>query len=154
MNLAVLSELVAYWRDGYDWRAQEAALNGLPQFQASVGDTTMHFVRAEGHGPAPFPLLLAHGWPCGFNRFAKLIPLLSDPGAHGADPTDAFTIVAPSLPGYGFSTRAPHGAGENRFGTICHRLMGSVSPRASDGFGGCLMADIALPALAPGGVSG
>ena len=126
MNPAVLSDLVAYWRDGYDWRAQEAALNGLPQFQAPVGNTTMHFVRAEGRGPAPFPLLLAHGWPDGFNRFAKLIPLLTDPAACGGDAADAFTVVAPSLPGYGFSNRAPHGAGENRFGTICHRLMTDV----------------------------
>lgn len=126
MNLTVLSELVAYWRDGYDWRAQEAALNRLPQFQAPVGDVTMHFVRAEGRGPAPFPLLLAHGWPDGFNRFAKLIPLLVDPGAHGGDPVDAFTVVAPSLPGYGFSTRARHASGENRFGTLCHKLMTDV----------------------------
>lgn len=126
MNLAVLSDLVARWRDGYDWRAQEAALNVLPQFQAPVGSTTMHFVQAEGRGPAPFPLLLAHGWPDGFNRFAKLIPLLTDPGAHGGNPADAFTVVAPSLPGYGFSTRAPYGAGEGRFGAVCHRLMTDV----------------------------
>ena len=72
---------MAYWSDGYDWRAQEAALSGLPQFQAPVGDITMHFVLAEGQGPAPFPLLLAHGWPDRFNRFAKRIPLLANPGA-------------------------------------------------------------------------
>ena len=75
MNLALLSEMVAHWRNGYDWRAQEAALNGLSQFQASVGNTTMHFVRAEGHGPAPFPLLLVHGWPAASGDIA----LLPDP---------------------------------------------------------------------------
>lgn len=126
MNLAVLSELVAYWRDGYDWRAQEAVLNALPQFHAPVGKSMIHFVRAEGCGAAPFPLLLAHGWPDGFNRFAKLIPLLTDPGAHGGDPADAFTVVAPSLPGYGFSSRAPHGTDEAHFGAVCHRLMTEV----------------------------
>jgi hypothetical protein len=63
MDLSVLAELVAYWRNGYDWRAQEAALNAMPQFQAQVGNATMHFVRVEGQGPAPFPLLLAHGCP-------------------------------------------------------------------------------------------
>lgn len=126
MRADVLAELVEYWRTTYDWRAQEAALNALPQFRAACGPASLHFVHVEGRGPAPMPLLLAHGWPDGFNRFSRIIPLLTDPGAHGGDPADAFTVVAPSLPGYGFSPRAAHGTGAAQFGAICHTLMTEV----------------------------
>jgi len=102
-DLAYMKELVAYWRDRYDWRAQEARLNALPQFTVPMGRVDLHFVQLRGVGPKPMPLLLSHGWPGSIWEFHKLIPMLTDPGAHGADPADAFTVVAPSLPGYGFS---------------------------------------------------
>ena len=104
-SLAYMKELVAYWRDGYDWRAQEARLNELPQFTVPMGDLDLHFIRATGVGPNPLPLLVSHGWPGSVWEFHTLIPLLTDPGRHGGDPADAFTVVAPSLPGYGYSFR-------------------------------------------------
>jgi pimeloyl-ACP methyl ester carboxylesterase len=104
-DLGYLQELVAYWRDGFDWRAQEKAINEFPQFMATVDDIDVHFLHAEGRGPAPLPLLLCHGWPGSFWEFSRIIPMLTDPARFGGDPSDAFTVVAPSLPGYGFSFR-------------------------------------------------
>jgi pimeloyl-ACP methyl ester carboxylesterase len=103
-DLAYLRELVAYWADGFDWPAQEAALNRLPRFRAPVGDLGIHFVHARAAGPA-LPLVLGHGWPDSFWRYTKVIPLLTDPGAHGADPADAFHVVVPDMPGFGYSDR-------------------------------------------------
>ena len=111
-DLTYMRDLVAYWRDGYDWRAEEAGLNALPQFTVPVAGIDLHFVHAEGTGPDPLPLLLAHGWPGSFYEFHRIIPMLTDPARFGGDPADAFTVVAPSLPGYGFSFRP----GQARFG--------------------------------------
>ena len=126
-DLGYLQELVAYWRDGYDWRAQEKAINDFPQFTAPVGDVDVHFLHVEGNGPAPLPLLLCHGWPGSFWEFHRIIPMLTDPARFGGDPADAFTVVAPSLPGYGFSFRP----GQRRcnieaMGAILGELMVSV----------------------------
>jgi microsomal epoxide hydrolase len=104
-ELGYVKELVAYWRERYDWRAQERELNRWPQFTVPIGDLDLHFIHAPGVGPRPMPLLLSHGWPGSVWEFHKIIPRLTDPGAHGGDPADAFTVVAPSLPGYGFSFR-------------------------------------------------
>lgn len=104
-DLGYLRELVTYWRDSFDWRAQEKAINEFPQFLATVDDIDVHFVHVEGRGPAPLPLLLCHGWPGSFWEFSEIIPMLTDPARFGGDPSDAFTVVAPSLPGYGFSFR-------------------------------------------------
>jgi len=103
-DLEYLRELVAYWADGFDWPAQEAALNRLPRFRAPVGDLGIHFVHARAAGPA-LPLVLGHGWPDSFWRYTKVIPLLTDPGSHGADPADAFHVVVPDMPGFGYSDR-------------------------------------------------
>jgi pimeloyl-ACP methyl ester carboxylesterase len=100
-----LAELVEYWRTEFDWPAAERRLNALPQFTADVDGQTLHFVQAKGTGPRPFPLLFTHGWPGSFWEVHKIIGPLTDPAAHGGDPADAFDLVAPSLPGYGFS---PH----------------------------------------------
>ncbi len=97
--------LVDYWATGYDWRKTEAALNAHPQFVASIDGIDVHFMKVEGRGPNPRPLLLSHGWPGSVLEFMKLIPLLTDPAAHGGDAIDAFTVVAPSLPGYTLSYR-------------------------------------------------
>jgi len=126
-DLGYLQELVAYWRDGFDWRAQEQAINAFPQFMATVDDIDVHFLHVEGQGPAPMPLLLCHGWPGSFWEFSRIIPMLTDPARFGGDPSDAFTVVAPSLPGYGFSFRP----GQRRcnveaMGAICGELMTSV----------------------------
>jgi len=105
-NLAYVKELVAYWRDHYDWRRHEAALNAFPQFRARVGDLGIHFIHVKGKGPKPFPLVVTHGWPGSVAEFTKIIGPLTDPAAHGGDAADAFDVVCPSMPGYGFSDHA------------------------------------------------
>jgi pimeloyl-ACP methyl ester carboxylesterase len=107
-----LRELVAYWRTGFDWRAQEARLNAFPQFKAPLHDIDVHFLHVPGKGPNPCPLLLMHGWPGSVYEFLDLIQRLTDPAGFGGDPADAFTVVAPSLPGYGLSFHP----GQKRFG--------------------------------------
>ena len=102
-NLAYLKELCAYWGHSFDWRAQEASLNAMPQFRTEVDGYGLHFVQAEGKGPAPLPLLFSHGWPGSIFEVHKILGPLTDPEAHGGEAADAFTLVAPSLPGYGFS---------------------------------------------------
>jgi len=104
-DLGYMKALVAYWRDRYDWRVHEARLNRLRQFTVPLADIDLHFIHEPGVGPAPRPLLLCHGWPGSIVEFERLIPLLTDPRRHGGDPADAFTVVAPSLPGYTFSFR-------------------------------------------------
>ena len=111
-NVDYLRELVAYWRSGFDWRTQEARLNAFPQFKAPLHDIDVHFLHVPGKGPNPCPLLLMHGWPGSVYEFLDLIPRLTDPAGFGGDPADAFTVVAPSLPGYGMSFRP----GQKRFG--------------------------------------
>lgn len=100
---AFLQELVAYWRDQFDWRAQEAALNAFPQFTTSLQGINLHFLHVPGTGANPMPIILSHGWPGSVLEFHKLIPLLTDPARFGGDAADAFTVVAPSLPGYTLS---------------------------------------------------
>src|SRR2546426_7154467 len=102
-NLAYLRELVAYWRERFDWRAAEARLNALPQFRARVGGLGIHFIHVRGTGPAPLPLVVTHGWPGSVAEFVDVVGPLTDPARHGGDPADAFDVVAPSMPGYGFS---------------------------------------------------
>jgi pimeloyl-ACP methyl ester carboxylesterase len=104
-NLAYMRELVDYWRDGFDWRAQEKAINRLGHFRAEVDGFGIHFIHEHGKGPDPMPLVLTHGWPDSFFRFHKLVPMLTDPARYGGDPADSFDVVVPSLPGYGFSDR-------------------------------------------------
>lgn len=106
-DLDYLRELVAYWADGFDWPAQEAALARLPRFRAGVGGLGIHFVHARAVAPAgpALPLVLCHGWPDSFWRYSKVVSLLTDPGAHGADPADAFDVVVPDMPGFGYSDR-------------------------------------------------
>jgi microsomal epoxide hydrolase len=102
-NRAYVRALVDRWRNGFDWRAQEAKLNAFEQFRAPVDGIEMHFIHQPGVGPDPLPLVLAHGWPGSVWEFHELIPRLTDPGRFGGDPADAFTVVAPSLPGYTLS---------------------------------------------------
>ena len=102
-DVAYMEELVAYWRTHFSWRAQEARLNAFPQFKVPLHGIDVHFLRVEGKGPAPCPLLLSHGWPGSVFEFLDIIPRLTDPARFGGDPADAFTVIAPSLPGYGLS---------------------------------------------------
>ena len=104
-------DLVAYWKNDFDWRAQEAALNAFPQFVSQTPDVDLHYLHVPGVGPNPYPLLLLHGWPGSVYEFLDIIPRLTDPARFGGDPKDAFTVVAPSLPGYGLSFKP----GQKRF---------------------------------------
>lgn len=106
-DLDYLRELVAYWADGFDWPAQEASLARLPRFRTQVGGHGIHFVHARAVTPAgpALPLVLCHGWPDSFWRYSKVVSLLTDPGSHGADPADAFDVVVPDMPGFGYSDR-------------------------------------------------
>ena len=107
-----LRGLIEYWCTNFDWRAQEARLNAFPQFKAPLHDIDVHFLHVPGKGPNPCPLLLMHGWPGSVFEFMDIIPRLTDPARFGGGPADAFTVVAPSLPGYGMSFRP----GQKRFG--------------------------------------
>jgi pimeloyl-ACP methyl ester carboxylesterase len=99
-----LREMVDYWAEEFDWRAQERAINRHPQYRVEIDGVPIHFVHVRGKGPDPTPLILTHGWPWTFWDYGALIGPLTDPAAHGGDPADAFDLVLPSLPGYGFST--------------------------------------------------
>jgi pimeloyl-ACP methyl ester carboxylesterase len=109
-NLAYLKELAEYWAARFDWRAQEKLLNSLPHFRANIDGLNVHFIHVRGKGPKPLPLIVTHGWPSTFFEMYKIIPMLTDPSRFGGDPRDAFDVVAPSLPGYGFSD-APRNRG-------------------------------------------
>ena len=102
-DVGYLRGLIEHWRTGFDWRAQEARLNAWPQFKVALHGIDVHYLQVEGKGPAPMPLLLSHGWPGSVFEFLELIPRLTDPARFGGDPADAFTVVVPSLPGYGLS---------------------------------------------------
>ncbi len=111
-SVAYLKELLDYWRDVFDWRAQEAKLNAFRQFTVPLAGIDVHFIHEQGMGPNPMPLLLCHGWPGSVMEFHKLLPMLTDPARFGGNPADAFTVIAPSLPGYVFSFKP----GQKRFG--------------------------------------
>jgi pimeloyl-ACP methyl ester carboxylesterase len=125
-SLAFLRDLVDWWQDGFDWRAQEAAINRFPQFRATVDGVGLHFVHVRGKGPAPLPLVLTHGWPSTFYELLPLVPLLTDPAGHGGDAADAFDVVIPSLPGYGFSDPLQGRGSANRVPQLWATLMADV----------------------------
>jgi pimeloyl-ACP methyl ester carboxylesterase len=104
-SVAYMKQLVDYWRERFDWRAQETKLNAFRQFTVPLAGIDLHFIHEPGNGPNPIPLLLSHGWPGSVFEFHKIIPMLTDPARFGGDAADAFTVVAPSLPGYAFSFR-------------------------------------------------
>jgi microsomal epoxide hydrolase len=102
-DLATMRDLAAYWADGYDWRRHEAELNEVPQVMASVDGQRIHVLHARSKEPGALPLVITHGWPGSVAEFRHMIGPLVDPVAHGGKAEDAFHVVAPSLPGYGFS---------------------------------------------------
>ncbi|MGW4824305.1 epoxide hydrolase family protein [Streptomyces sp. NPDC004227] len=102
-----LRGLVEHWRHDFDWRAQERAINALPMFTVEIDGLPIHYVHVRGKGSAPAPLVLSHGFPWTFWDFHRVIGPLTDPAAYGGDPADAFDVVVPSLPGFGFSSPLP-----------------------------------------------
>ena len=103
-NLAYLKQLLEYWRERFDWRGVEREINSFSHYKSEVEGIPIHFIHQPGKGPRPIPLILTHGWPWTFWDFNKVIRPLADPAAYGGDAADAFDVVVPSLPGYGFST--------------------------------------------------
>jgi len=123
-SVGFMQELVDYWINGYDWRKTESSLNAWPQFITRIDGIDVHYLKVEGRGPHPQPLLLSHGWPGSVLEFLKLIPLLTDPSAHGGDARDAFTVVVPSLPGFTLSFRANQQRRDlAQIGAMFHELM-------------------------------
>jgi pimeloyl-ACP methyl ester carboxylesterase len=139
VNRAYLEELVDYWRTGYDWRTAEAAINAYEQYRVEVEGVPVHFMRKPGVGPRPIPLILTHGWPWTFWHWSKVIDPLADPGAYGGDPAEAFDVIAPSVPGFGFSTPLPNNPDMNfwKVADLWHLLMTRTLGFEKYGAAGC-----------------
>ncbi len=120
---ATVRRLAAHWADGYDWRAQEAAINRLPHFTVPIGGERVHFLHVRGEGTNPFPVVLTHGWPSTFLELVDLADRLAHPSRHGGNPEDSFDVVVPSLPGFAFSEQRTDGA---RTHDLWHTLMHDV----------------------------
>ncbi|MGE0046753.1 MAG: epoxide hydrolase family protein, partial [Hyphomonadaceae bacterium] len=123
VNTAYLKELCAYWLDRYDWRAAEATLNRYPQFTADVDGETVHFLHVVGEAGGKRPLILSHGWPGSHYEFWEAIPKLAFPSQHGGSSADAFDLVIPSLPGYGFSGKPAKPLGQRATAKLFDALM-------------------------------
>jgi pimeloyl-ACP methyl ester carboxylesterase len=131
-----LQELAQYWMKDFDWRAREAVINRFAHYRASVGGLGIHFIHERGNGPSPFPLILTHGYPDSFWRFAKLIPMLTDPESFGGLAEDSFDVVVPDLPGYGFSDRPTEPGTIFRVHDIWAQLMTDLGYRRFGAHGG------------------
>ena len=124
LPLSYARELTTYWRDEYDWRAREAYLNRHPQFKTSIEGLDIHFVHCVSPHSGARPLLITHGWPGSVVEFHKVIDPLVDPVAHGGNAEDAFHVICPSLPGYGFSDKPTQtGWGVEKIAEVWNELM-------------------------------
>ncbi len=171
-NGSFLRELLDRWKEGFDWRSREEELNRLPNFRAEIDGLGIHFVHVRAMEPGALAILLTHGWPSTYWEMSRLIPLLADPAAHGGRPEDAFHVIVPSLPGFGFSDVPRHrGLTKTRIAALWAKLMTDVlgyrrfAARGSDiGSGvtawlavdypervaGIHVSDVLEPALGPG----
>jgi pimeloyl-ACP methyl ester carboxylesterase len=121
---AYLQEVCAYWGEKYDWRAREAHLNSFDQFKTEIDGLGVHFIHVRSPEPNALPLVMTHGWPGSVVEFHKVIDALANPAAHGGDPADAFHVVCPSLPGYGFSDKPTRtGTGVEKIADMWASLM-------------------------------
>jgi pimeloyl-ACP methyl ester carboxylesterase len=109
-----LIDLCSYWKDEFDWKAQLDRISAFNHYRYQANEGKIHFIHERGKGPSPMPLIVTHGWPGSFAEMLKIIPLLTDPAAHGYDAADSFDVIVPSLPGFGFSDRPGH-QGMNAF---------------------------------------
>jgi epoxide hydrolase len=125
-NWEYMKSLAEYWTTRFDWRRAESNLNRFPQFLARVGDFDIHFYHVRGQGPNPLPLILTHGWPGSVFEFLEAIGPLSDPARFGGSPNDAFHVVVPSIPGYGFSSKPKAPIGPPTVARLWHGLMTEV----------------------------
>lgn len=125
--LARMRALVDYWRDGYDWRRCEAALNRIPQFRTDIDGLGIHFIHARSKHANALPIIMTHGWPGSVIEFMEIVAPLTDPTAHGGRAEDAFHVVAPSLPGFGFSDKpSAKGWNADRIAKAWGELMGRL----------------------------
>jgi epoxide hydrolase len=157
LPVRVVRPLAEYWRDGYDWRAQEARLNGYPQFTTTIDGTRIHFLHVRSPEPDPLPLILSHGWPGSVAEYLEVLGPLSDPRGHGLDPSLAFDLVVPSLPGFGFSgPAADAGWGPRRIARAWAVLMARLGYRrygvAGNDWGSSISPE--LGRIAPAAVAG
>jgi pimeloyl-ACP methyl ester carboxylesterase len=156
-QLAKIQELVRYWGTGYDWRKVEAKLNALPQFVTEIDGLDIHFVHVRSRHPNALPLIITHGWPGSVLELLKVIGPLTDPTAHGGRAEDAFDLVLPSMPGYGFSSK-PQGTGwgPDRMARAWAELMRRLGYEryvAQGGDWGSVVADV-MARQAPAGLLG
>lgn len=172
MSTPILKDLQAYWLETYDWRAAEADLNRYPHYRAEIDGVDIHFVHVRGEADGKRPLLITHGWPGSFYEFWQAIGPLAYPSKHGGKAEDAFDLIIPSLPGYGFSGKPPSPIGPKTTATLWDKLMrdvlgyetylaqggdwGSVvtsflglSHGAHDGKGGCRAIHLNMIGLSP-----
>jgi pimeloyl-ACP methyl ester carboxylesterase len=131
-----LRRLVTYWRQEYDWRAQERAINRWPHLRGQIDGVTLHALYERGSGPAPLPLVLTHGWPWTFWDFAKVIEPLAHPDRFGGEAEDAFDVVVPSLPGSVFSSPCPAGVGWRQTAGLWVKLMADLGYERFGAHGG------------------
>lgn len=135
--LDYLREVCRYWATSYDWRARERALNRFEQFMTTIDGLNIHFIHARSPSPNALPLVITHGWPGSVAEFHKIIEPLRDPAAFGDDPADAFDVICPSLPGFGFSGKpAETGWGVERIAGAWCELMGRLGYRRFGAQGG------------------
>ena len=125
-NLDYMKELCTYWVDEYDWRKHEAAINRFSHFIAPVDGIDVHFIHEKGSGPAPIPLIISHGWPGTIVEFLEIIEPLAHPERSGGSADDSFDVIAPSLPGFGFSGRPPRPYGPRKMADVFAKLMTDV----------------------------
>lgn len=125
-NREFMRRLVRYWLEEYDWRAAEARLNRFPQYLVALGDHRIHVVHERGSGPNPLPLIITHGWPGSFVEFDAVIEPLAHPERFGGRVEDAFDVIAPSLPGYGWSSPPPEPITTRDVATLWNELMTTV----------------------------
>jgi len=126
VNAAYLRNLVEYWINNYSWRAVEENINRYPQYKVTIDNVPVHFLYKKGAGHNSIPLVLTHGWPWSFWDMRKVIDALAEPEAHGANASDAFDVIVPSVPGYGFSTPAPAGINFWKTADLWHTLMTGI----------------------------
>lgn len=157
IQLAKIKPLVEYWGTGYDWRKAEAKLNALPQFMTNIDGVDIHFIHVRSKNPNALPVLITHGWPGSVFEFLNVIGPLTDPTAYGGNAADAFDVVIPSIPGYGFSGRpAAAGWGPERIARVWAELMRRLGYTRYVAQGGDWGAPISteLARLAPPGLLG
>ena len=121
--LGYMKELCAYWLNEFDWRKQEAAINRFSHFIAPVQGIDLHFIQEKGDGPSPLPLIISHGWPGSIVEFLDIIQPLAHPQRFGGSTDDAFDVIVPSLPGFGFSGRPARPIGPRKMAELFNRLM-------------------------------